>query len=218
MARNKYPEETVEKILDVSLKLFLEQGYENTSIQNIIDNLGGLSKGAIYHHFKSKEEILVAVMDRLFEAHDNEWDELSRDRSKYTGRERLKKLIEASIYSGRQNEVFQMAPDFLKNPQMLVLQLKSIHESTVPVFVLPIIEDGVRDGSIVTDYPRELAEVMLLLLNIWVTPMVFNDEFDVIKNRIYFFRDLLVKLGLDIIDERMVERFEEFFKIYQKRK
>ena len=61
MARNKYPEETVARILDVSLKLFLEKGYENTTIQDIIDALGNLSKGAIYHHFKSKEDILEAV-------------------------------------------------------------------------------------------------------------------------------------------------------------
>ena len=40
MARNKYPEETVARILDVSLKLFLEKGYENTTIQDIIDALG----------------------------------------------------------------------------------------------------------------------------------------------------------------------------------
>ena len=64
MARNKHPEETVEKILDVASRLFLEKGYEHTSIQDIINNLGGLSKGAIYHHFKSKEDILIAVTDR----------------------------------------------------------------------------------------------------------------------------------------------------------
>lgn len=45
----------------------LEKGYENTTIQDIIDALGNLSKGAIYHHFKSKEDILEAVCDqRLF--------------------------------------------------------------------------------------------------------------------------------------------------------
>ena len=63
MARNKYPQETIEKILDVSQQLFISQGYEHTSIQDIIDHLGGLTKGAIYHHFKSKEDILRAVMD-----------------------------------------------------------------------------------------------------------------------------------------------------------
>ena len=52
MARNKHHEETVGRILDVASRLFLEKGYEHTSIQDIINNLGGLSKGAIYHHFK----------------------------------------------------------------------------------------------------------------------------------------------------------------------
>ena len=60
MARNKYPELTVEKILEVSQRLFLEKGYEQTTIQDIVDNLGGLTKGAGYHHFKSKEEIINA--------------------------------------------------------------------------------------------------------------------------------------------------------------
>ena len=47
MARNKNPEETVNRILDTAYRLFLEKGYEQTSIQDIINHLGGLSKGAI---------------------------------------------------------------------------------------------------------------------------------------------------------------------------
>ncbi|MEG2060074.1 MAG: TetR family transcriptional regulator, partial [Lachnospiraceae bacterium] len=43
MSRNKYPEETVKLILEESLKLFIEKGYESTSIQDIINHLGGLS-------------------------------------------------------------------------------------------------------------------------------------------------------------------------------
>ena len=39
--------------LDVSLKLFLEKGYEETTILDIVDQLGGLTRGAFYHHFKS---------------------------------------------------------------------------------------------------------------------------------------------------------------------
>lgn len=66
MARNKYPEVTVDKILDVSQRLFLEKGYDHTTIQDIVNELGGLSKGAIYHHFKSKEEIMDALGERMF--------------------------------------------------------------------------------------------------------------------------------------------------------
>ena len=67
MARNKYPEETVNLILETATRLFVQKGYERTSIQDIINNLGGLSKGAIYHHFKSKEEILIAVTNKMTE-------------------------------------------------------------------------------------------------------------------------------------------------------
>ena len=66
MARNKYPEITVDKILEASQRLFLEKGYDNTTIQDIVNELDGLSKGAIYHHFKSKEEIMSALGDRMF--------------------------------------------------------------------------------------------------------------------------------------------------------
>ena len=65
MARNKYPEQTVEKILEVSLKLFSEKGYEKTTMQDIVNALG-MSKGAIYHHFKSKEELVDAVSTYSF--------------------------------------------------------------------------------------------------------------------------------------------------------
>ena len=61
MARNKHPEQTRNFILETAFRLFIEKGYERTSIQDIIDQLGGLSKGAIYHHFKSKEEIMDAL-------------------------------------------------------------------------------------------------------------------------------------------------------------
>ena len=43
MARNKYPEVTVEKILEVSQRLFLTKGYDNTTIQDIVEELGGLT-------------------------------------------------------------------------------------------------------------------------------------------------------------------------------
>ena len=64
MPRNKYPEQTVEKILSAAERLFAQKGYAKTTLQDIIDTTG-LSKGAVYHHFKSKEEIAAKVGDRL---------------------------------------------------------------------------------------------------------------------------------------------------------
>lgn len=96
MARNKHPEETVQLILDVAFRLFMEKGYENTSIQDIIDHLGGLSKGAIYHHFKSKDDILMAVTDRMT-AESNQMLAVIRDRPDLNGREKLKTIFRESI-------------------------------------------------------------------------------------------------------------------------
>ena len=62
MSRNKYPEQTVEKILDAAAYLFAQKGYAHTTLQDVIDETG-LSKGAVYHHFKSKEEIAANGYD-----------------------------------------------------------------------------------------------------------------------------------------------------------
>jgi len=59
--------DTRTSILKVALILFLEKGYKNVSYQDLIKSTG-LSKGAIYHYFASKEELLVAVFDLFSES------------------------------------------------------------------------------------------------------------------------------------------------------
>src|SRR5262249_42624727 len=55
---------TRERILDVALDLFTEQGYEQTSLREIAEQLG-VTKAALYYHFASKDEILMALHERL---------------------------------------------------------------------------------------------------------------------------------------------------------
>lgn len=217
MARNKYPEETVSKIVDVSMKLFLEKGFENTSMQDIVDGLGGLSKGAIYHHFKSKDEILVAVMDKIYVGHDTEWDAVQKLDDGATGLEKLKAAFAASIHNERQDEVFSMAPSFIKNPQMLALQIQSIYEESAPHFLQPIIEQGMADGTIQTQHPKELAEVLLLLISIWLAPVAHTDGSEGLAGRIGYFREMLDKLGLPIFDDAMYRRIEEMAALYERK-
>jgi AcrR family transcriptional regulator len=57
-------EETRERILDVALELFNEEGYERTSLREIAGRLG-VTKAALYYHFKSKEDILLELHLRL---------------------------------------------------------------------------------------------------------------------------------------------------------
>ena len=117
MSRNKYPEETEKLILDVSTKLFMEKGYENTSLQDIINNLGGLTKGAIYHHFKSKEEIYNAVIYRMTADTDDDIFKII-EKKDMNGREKLKYILLYSITAAEQKNYSLISPDYSKNPKM----------------------------------------------------------------------------------------------------
>jgi len=63
-----HPDEgdTRERILDVALDLFIEQGYDKTTLRQIAEPLG-VTQAAIYYHFAAKEDILVALHLRLHE-------------------------------------------------------------------------------------------------------------------------------------------------------
>ena len=58
------PHDTRQRILDVALDLFTEQGYDGTSLREIAEQLG-VTKAALYYHFESKEDILMALHMRI---------------------------------------------------------------------------------------------------------------------------------------------------------
>lgn len=215
MARNRHPEETVNLILGVAFRLFMEKGYEHTSIQDIINNLGGLSKGAIYHHFKSKEDILVAVTDRMT-AESNQMLADIRDRTDLCGREKLRTIFKSSINRPVQNDIFTVAPDFHNNPRLLFSLLHDTIEEAAPNYILPIIEQGIADGSIETDYPKQLAELILLAANVWMNPMIFDSTVEESCRKFMIFGQMLRGFGLDIVDDEMLARLRELTSIYQR--
>lgn len=217
MARNKYPEETVQLILDVSYRLFMEKGYEYTSIQDIIDNLRGLSKGAIYHHFKSKEEILIAVIDRMT-SESNRLLAKIREQSDLNGREKLKMSFRKSLDRPVQDEIFAAAPNFRNNPKLFWSLLHDTIKEAVPNYIQPIIEQGVRDGTIQTDYPKQFAELIILVANVWMNPMIFEDTMEESFGKAMVFQQMMKGLGLEIIDEKIIDRLLELTAIYQKKK
>lgn len=216
MARNKYPEETRNLIIDTAAKLFVEKGYDNTSIQDIIDNLGGLSKGAIYHHFKSKEEIMNAASDKFFEGADHRMDDICK-RTDLTGREKIKQMTYTSFFDPAQELFFTAAPDILNNPKLLSLYMYQLQKE-VPDFIEPIIREGIADGSIQTDYPRELAEVFMLLGNIWLNPMVYQCSPEQTIQKMKFYQHILKQLGMDIIEDDIFAQLKKYSDIYEEHK
>ena len=208
MARNKYPEITEARILDVAQRLFLEKGYEHTTIQDIVDALGDLTKGAVYHHFKSKEEILSAVCDRMF--FENDPFEQVRGRSDLNGLEKLREAIRLNqADTARANLTVQSIP-VNQNPRLLMEMIESNRKVLTPRFQ-SLIEEGCRDGSIHTDYAREIAELLPLLTSLWLLPSVFPATKAEMRRKFDFICDMLTKMGVPLFDEEMAAIVDAFF-------
>lgn len=216
MSRNKNPEETYELILDVSTKLFLNKGYEKTSLQDIITNLGGLTKGAIYHHFKSKEEILIAVVNRICSSNYMELTQILNDKS-LLGKEKLEKMYSKSLSSSKQKDIFSIVPNLLDNPTFLSIYLKKVLSDAIPNYIVPIIKEGVDDGSIKTDYPDEFASMILFLSDVWLNPLIFPTTNEELFRKILLLNDFLKPFDICIFDDASLNRMLEYQSYTQKK-
>lgn len=200
MSRNKYPEETVQKILDVSFQLFQSKGYDKTSIQDIVDKLG-MSKGAIYHHFKSKEEIL----DRLCSVYeDMSWFEELRSDASLNGLQKLEKIFYLQLDDERKVAMDAVTGPVVYNSRLVLESMRSSVNEVAPLLT-EILEEGVRDGSIHTQHPREAAEVLILLINVWINPSLFPVDKERFLDKILYYQQLLDKMGIPLMDGDLTE-------------
>ena len=91
--------DTRARVQKVALELFAEQGYEKTSLREIAERLG-VTKAALYYHFKSKEDIVHSFTDDYFEAIDGllEWakDQPPTDRTRREILDRYVSIVLAS--------------------------------------------------------------------------------------------------------------------------
>ena len=69
-----------------------------------------------------------------------------------------------------------------------------------------------------TDYPAELAELIILAANIWMNPMIFNNSAEEAHRKFMVFRQMMEGFHLDIIDDELLDRLKELALIYQKNK
>ncbi|MGX7107908.1 TetR/AcrR family transcriptional regulator [Facklamia miroungae] len=205
MARNKFPEETIKQILDVASELFLEKGYDNTSLQDIIDKTH-LSKGAIYHHFKSKEDIFESICDRLGEENAEMLAKIRNDQN-LNGIEKLQKLFKTALDSMNHEIALTLSPNLLDNPRFLAMEIKQIYEIVAPQFIEPILEEGISDRSIEVEYPAETAEAIMILSNIWLNPLARNTKADNTENRFIVFNNLLTGIGIKLMDDELMDKF-----------
>jgi AcrR family transcriptional regulator len=152
-------EETRTKIFDSAIKLFSTRGFSAASVDDICEE-AGISKGAFYHHFESKQALFLALLDSWLQAIDSAI-EASKDK---TVPETFMQMTEAFPY------LFETAGEGL--PMFLEFWLaasrdKKIWDASIAPYrryhkyFTSLIKKGVDEGSFV-DVDPELASRMIV--------------------------------------------------------
>ena len=195
-----------EKILNAAEEVFTQKGFDAATMQDIMEKCG-LSKGAIYHHFKSKEEIMQALGDRMF-FENNPFDEV-RKRTDLNGLQKIMKLLKINQAATERNKINVQAIPILKDPHILVAALEANRKFLTPLW-LELLEEGKRDGSINTEYEKELSE-LLPLINFWLMPTIFPATAEEISHKFNFIIDMLAKAGMPLLEDDELKSSAEKF-------
>ena len=157
-----------EFILDVAEKMFIEQGFDQTSIAQILDATQ-IAKGTLYYYFTSKEEIMDAIIER--------WIERSFEQVRIWVEQKQLPILErlmGALASLNMHKDGQELLDHLHAPQNALLHEKTnqILLSKVPEILYPLFQEGFQTGEMQTTYPYETIEMMLTY-----SLQIFNSSF-----------------------------------------
>ena len=146
-----------EFILDVAEKMFIEQGFDQTSIAQILDATQ-IAKGTLYYYFTSKEEIMDAIIER--------WIDRSFEQVRIWVEQKQLPILErlmGALASLNMQKDGQELLDHLHAPQNALLHEKTnqILLSKVPEILYPLFQEGFQTGEMQTTYPYETIEMML---------------------------------------------------------
>lgn len=172
MGSSKEAEERKKEILDIAEELFTTKGYDNTSTTDILERVG-IARGTLYYHFKSKEEILDALIDRIMQeiVHNVKLALLGI----VTAPQKIILFIGAmKVDSAIGKEITEYA----HKPQNALMHQKiqnSLLRVVTPI-VAEILKEGIEEGCFSTNYPEEVAEMLLVYSSV-----VFDDMNEIAK-------------------------------------
>ena len=210
MSKEYNSQATIETILSVSAKLFLEKGFDKTSMMDIAKT-AGISKGAIYHHFQSKDEIIKSVTERQAQAVKDVMENFLSETYSLSGKEQLQLILERNFENQKAHYLDDVMSIRMKSAEFVLSYMQSCVNKD-SAFVSEIIKRGIADGSLVTDSPDECAEVFLLLLNVWCDPAVFNCNSEKLSSRLKFLQYLMKSIGIDVLSDGFIEKSLELLR------
>ena len=163
----KEAEERRNEILDVAERLFGTKGFDGTSTTDILNEIG-IARGTLYYHFKSKEDILDALIERMTGS-------LVAKASEIVGKNDvpvLQRLTQMMLALNVNGKLGQEIMEQVHKPQNALMHQKMQQRllAGVKPVITALIEEGITQGICRTDYPAEVAEMTLLYSN-----TVFDD-------------------------------------------
>ncbi len=155
------------EILDAAADLFNSDGFDGTTISAIIEK-AGIARGTIYYHFKSKEDILDALINRRNTEFLTAARQIAADKSIPV----LERLIRTFIAMNGDKDGKSELTRQMHKPQNALMHQKT-HQAMmegIPPILMEIIEDGINEGLFNTPYPYESLEMVVAYIN-----AVFDD-------------------------------------------
>lgn len=154
----KDAEERRNEILDVAERLFCTKGFDRTSTNDILNEIG-IARGTLYYHFKSKEDILDGMIERVTNQIVAKAAVIALDDSIPV----LERLTRTILSLNVDNELGDMIMEQVHKPQNALLHQKLEERllGRVNVLITKIVEDGIKQGLMHTDYPAEAVDMIM---------------------------------------------------------
>ena len=162
MRVTKTAEERKNEILDVAEQLFVKNGYDNTSTNDIIKVIG-IARGTLYHHFASKEEILDATIMRITEQMTAKAALIAKDKNIPL----LERVTAVVLSMNVDSDIGQEVLNVIHRPQNALFHQKAQQlsiERIVPI-IADLIKEGIEEGLFDTKYPDDAAEMIIVYTN-----------------------------------------------------
>ncbi|HYK89975.1 MAG TPA: helix-turn-helix domain-containing protein [Acidobacteriota bacterium] len=165
-ARPKRPNLKSE-FIDAAWQLFASLGYDATTIEKILKRVG-VSKGAFYHYFSSKEEILDAVVDQMLDRSLVDIKRVLESGDQHTAIDSLNSFLEASRRWRLANiDALLAVAEMLMRDENIIIRHKMYQRAAahlLPVLT-EIVRQGGREGLFDVADPEETAALLLDLMH-----------------------------------------------------
>lgn len=185
------------EILDAAERLFSAKGYGKCTINDILETVG-IAKGTFYHYFKSKEEVLDAIIERVTEMIVRR----AREVASNSGLTAEMKILHIFLSMRVESEVDHVIMEELHNPENALMHQKSLSsmvKGVTPILV-EVVEEGIKQGIFRSDFPTQYMQIFLVSTSTLLDDGIFQVE---PEEQQMIFRALIALLGkmLGIPDE-----------------